>query len=183
MNTYSNTKTVSKPNTRRSVTQVNPETKGLLALGRQRGWDFAVLGQAPLPEEPVWLGEWLIVPAHQDSSEIPTRALDRVQAIFAAGLRPKGFVLVHEAPPLLSPPAGAKPDNAKLSPQPTHENESLDEMLKALGTGLAVLSALAVSALAFLGTVGLAAGAVLIDPILIAVTEDDHWIEIDRWLN
>lgn len=181
MNTNSNTKSISNPHTKRSITLVNPETRGLLTLGRQKGWDCAVLGRAPLPEAPVRLGDWLIVPAQQDSSEMPTRALDRVQAIFAAGLRPKGFVMVHEAPPLLSPPEVAKPDISEASPLPKPNIESFTGMLKGLATGLAVLSTLAVSALTFLGTAGIAVGTILIDPILIAVTEDETWIEIDRW--
>ena len=80
----------------------NPNTKQFIELGDQIGWDFFVLGQAPFPSDPFQLGDWLVVPAHQDSSLIPPRAYERVQSIYAAGLRPKGFVVVHEAPKLLS---------------------------------------------------------------------------------
>ena len=46
------------------------------------------------------------LPAQLDSTHIPARALERVQAIYAVGLRPQGFVVVHEAPPLLCRVAG-----------------------------------------------------------------------------
>src|SRR5687767_14072640 len=91
---------------------VSPETQQLVSLGRARGWDFTVLGQAPLPTQPVRLSKWLIVPAEQDTSPIPARALERVQAIYAAGLRPKGFVLVHEAPMALSSARSDQPPSA-----------------------------------------------------------------------
>jgi hypothetical protein len=48
----------------------------------------------------------------------------------------------------------------------------------ALATGTIVLGVLAIAALI---PVALIAGVVLLDPILIAVTEENTWIEIDRW--
>jgi len=88
-----------------------------MELSRTRGWDWPVLGQAPLPSEPVRVGKWLLVPAQDDSSTIPARTLTRIQAIYAAGLRPRGFVLVHEAPLELTAPAGTQSERLpQLSP-------------------------------------------------------------------
>jgi len=164
----------------------SPRVGELMTLGRQELWDFAVLGQAPMPTQPVRLGNWLILPAEQDSSEIPERALARVHAIFAAGIRPKGFILVHEAPMLL--PAPKEKQAQTPQPQWALSPESTQKAIETLSfsvTTLAKVMAGAVTLVAALGAVVIPAifltGAALIDPILIAVTEDDYWIEIDRW--
>ena len=82
----------------------SPQTRQLVAFGQQQGWACNGLGQAPMPEKAARLGKWLIVPAYLDSSPIPDRAMKRIQAIYASGLRPKGFIVVHEAPMLLAAP-------------------------------------------------------------------------------
>jgi hypothetical protein len=139
------------------------------------------------------LGDWLIVPVEQDSSPVPDRALRRVQDIFAAGIRPKGFVLVHEAPKLLSAPPAEQSQGLRMSALP----DWLRSGLKVTGTGLGVaglalvaipgLVVLAVAALSLAAMVMapalLVVGAVVVDPILVAVTEDGYWVEIDRWWN
>jgi hypothetical protein len=159
----------------------------LVTFGRSQGWDFPVLGYAPLPAQHVHVNGWLIVPAHLDSSPLPARAQQRMDAIFVAGIRPTGWLLVHEAPKLL--PANveeveAPTPNTILSPKARQQTRSA---LKAVGTvlgGLAVATgtvALAVAAVVAFLPVILIAGLILIDPILVAVTEDGFWVEIDRW--
>jgi len=161
----------------------SPKVQEMMTLSKQHNWDFAVLGQASMPQQPVRLGDWLIIPAEQDGSEIPERALARVGAIFAAGIRPKGFVLVHEAPMLLPAPKEEQAESFQpvwmLNPATTQ---------KAIGTlnfGVTALANVLAGAATLVATVILPAifltGAALIDPILIAVTEDDTWVEIDRW--
>ena len=54
------------------------------------------------------------------------------------------------------------------------------EVTKAIGkVAVAAVTVTTVGALAFLG---LAISVIAADPILIAVTDDDCWVEIDRWL-
>ncbi|MGA7193992.1 MAG: hypothetical protein WBW94_10195 [Anaerolineales bacterium] len=154
------------------------ETQQLVTLGRRHRWPFQVLGKAPMLQEPVRLGDWLLVPAQEDSSAIPARSLKRIQAIFGAGLRPQGFVLVHEAPKLLKAPAKTK---EKPIAQPTMSTpavlpDSTFDIAIALGSGIAVLASMIFPMLF------LVAAAALADPILVAVTEDGYWIEIDRWV-
>lgn len=170
----------------------NSDTHRLMALGRERGWGCAVLGRAPLPDTPVRLGPWLIVPVHQDPSLIPDRALERVQAIFAAGLRPQGFVLVHEAPRLLTAPAHAAPHPWWLPALPPALRPALRAMALGLGAvavalialvGVAFAAAALISAALLLALPALAVGAVAVDPILVAVTGEGDWVEIDRWSN
>lgn len=170
-----------RSNPKRMAALLSPETLRILALGRQRGWNSAILGRAPLPDKPVRLGDWLIVPAHQDTSPVPSRALERVQTVFAAGLRPKGFVVVHEAPLLLPAPEDVETETIRV-PSDSPVNKRLIAVAGALGVLSMALTALTVASLLAAPT-ALVVGAVMLDPILVAVTEDDYWIEIDRWWN
>jgi len=165
------------------------ETTQLISLADEHRWPFQVLGKAPMPDVPVRLGDWLLVPAQVDSSPIPQRAWERIQAIFGAGIRPQGFVLVHEAPMMLTAPDGLPSSERDVaireSQWPGHSG--LTELGAVLGAGVAAasgLAALAVGALALIAAVlpiTLMAGALMLDPILVAVTEDGYWVEIDRW--
>jgi hypothetical protein len=193
MNSYSQANSLPTSFVGRVAPMLSPQTRQLTTLGRQQGWNSAVLGQAPLPSEPVRLGDWLIVPAHLDSSPVPARALARVQAIFAAGLRPKGFVVVHEAPKLLPAPVQDHPDALRMSALPAPVRSALKVTSIAVGvlgtlavvaSGLAILAVAAISLAAILALPAiLVVGAAVVDPILVAVTDDGYWIEIDRWWN
>jgi hypothetical protein len=191
MNVSNQAKSVSTSFVERVAPIVSPQVQQVITLGRQQGWNCSVLGQAPFPSEPVRLEDWLIVPAHQDSSPVPDRALGRVQAIFAAGLRPKGFIVVHEAPMLLPAPAQNQTDTLQMSALPDRHRSVLKVAsagLGVLGTLLVAVSGLAILAMAAISLAALlvvpatlAVGAAVVDPILVAVTEDEYWIEIDRW--
>ena len=80
-----NTQTVSiltKERTHSQLTeQLDEEAVGLMRLGRLNNWDVAVLGYAPMPTQTVYLGEWMLSPAYLDSSQLPERTWQRVQAI------------------------------------------------------------------------------------------------------
>ncbi len=163
----------------RAPTQLSvsyPNTFKLVQLAQRRGWGVAVLGQAPMLQEPIRLKEWLLIPAQEDTSQIPPRAQNRVQALFAAGIRPQGFVVVHEAPRTLTAGETAK----KAAPLPIGHIEFEDAAMN-IGKAIGVLAAFAVAATGLALMSGLAIGAVMLDPILIAVTEDNYWVEIDRW--
>ena len=194
MNTANQASFLSRSFVGRVAPAVSPEVRQMVNLSRSQGWNCPVLGQAPLPSRPVRLGDWLIAPVHQDSSTIPTRALERVQAIYRAGLRPRGFVVVHEAPKLLPTPAQERqPSQLPLAAVPRQTGFAL----KVIGIALAAVSAVVVAvtglAVLALAVVSLAAilmipaflvvGVAVIDPILVAVTHDGYWIEIDRWWN
>ena len=141
-----------------------------LALGDRMGWQTQVIGQAPMLNEAVRLQDWMLVPSHEDTTPLPTRTIRRIKTIFAQGLRPQGFVVVHEAPMQLTAP---KPVIVEKSPM---EWEGVGKAVGAIAKVLGVV---------LMGSVllplGLVAGMVLLDPILVVVTEDGYWIEIDRW--
>jgi hypothetical protein len=141
------------------------------------------VGNAPFPERPVRVGEWLIVPVEQDTSAIPARALRRVQALYEAGLRPQGFVIVHEAPmQLTSPHDGRAPDPLRLPELPPHLKMALGVAGR---TVMVVAQTLAMVGIVAIGGLpaALFMGIAMLDPMLIAVTEDGDWVEIDRWWN
>ena len=160
------------------MAQIGPETRQVITLGEEKGWSFNLLGRARLPEQPVQLDQWIIVPASQDSSEIPVRTYRRIQALFANGIRPQGFVVVHEAPRLLSAPPVVKP--------PAYREPFPPEIEKPKGAAIATGLVASLLSSALLGTSltifgALFLGLAMLDPVVVAVMEDGCWVEIDRW--
>jgi len=187
---------ISKPESQnkdhsQNALKMSSETQQLMSLGEQHNWDFQIIGKAPFPEAPIRIGDWLLSPAQTDSSLIPARTLTRIQAIFAAGIRPKGFVIAHEAPKYLPSPDVSKTKEPGQIQFPTPNpnsfqsqgniNEILGFVSKAILGLISTLAAFLSIAVPLILTSGFLMGAVLIDPILIAVTEDSTWIEVDRW--
>ncbi len=129
----------------------------LLALGKANGWHFQSLGRAPVPTNPIHLDGWVVVPAEQDTQPMLERTKYRINTVFASGLRPQAWVVIHEAPALL--PA---PNQPKAS-------STLAQVFGLFTLG-SVLSMLVMTA-------------AVIDPILVAITPEGEWIEIDRWIN
>jgi hypothetical protein len=158
--------------------RISSETHQVITLGEREGWHSAFLGQAQLPDETVHLENWMIVPAAQDSSEIPLRTYRRIQTLFANGIRPQGFVVVHETPRLLSQPKSEpKPASRQGTPRFQGNPEIVSSAAQSVFSGMtkAVLGSLPF----LFGTIAL--GIAMIDPIVVAVMEDGSWIEIDRW--
>lgn len=154
--------------------------QAFMELGSRQQWNFRILGVAPVPERAVFHNQWWLVPLQEDTSAIPARSLLRVRAIYEAGLSPKAFVIAHEAPRQIAPPPGT----LLVSPFAYWTKRAADSSVsvaKCVGTAL---GALVPAVLTILGTgllAGLALGALVVDPCLIAVTEDDVWIQIDYW--
>jgi hypothetical protein len=178
MNTIQNHGLIVQSHPTQLLTHVSPETRQIFSIAEQKGWDFNLLGQAQLPKELVQLDQWLVVPANLDSSEIPARTYKRIQTIFASGIRPKGFVIVHEAPRLLTAP---KPLPQHAAPQvfppevekPKTDTSSTDAIASIFSSALFGTIITVIGAL-FMGIA-------MIDPIVVAVMEDNCWVEIDRW--
>jgi hypothetical protein len=165
---------------------VNRPTQQMLSLGRRNGWGFHILGYADLPEKPVHLEKWLIIPAQEDNSPIPKRTMERIQTIFAGGLRPQGFVVVHEAPRTLAEgkqphmslclPASKTQQTVSQTPVESASpsgSSSLSNLMEGLGSMLSVFATTIFPMLFF--------GLLALDPIVVAVMDDGCWIEIDRW--
>lgn len=129
----------------------------LLALGNANNWHFQHLGKAPIPVEPTYLDGWVLIPAEQDTHPIPNRTKHRINTVFASGIRPQAWLLIHEAPALL--PAS---------------NQQKASGILAQVFGLFTLGSI-LSTLLMTATV--------VDPILVAVTPEGEWIEIDRWID
>ena len=154
-------------------------TQQLLSLGQENGWPVQVLGKAPMVTQPTRAGKWLLVPATIDSTPLPERTMERLHALYNAGIRPQGFVMVHEAPLQLPSPTSIE--------APKKDKQLLQKIgSAALGLGVLTGSLAAGLVVAVVGGLlilpaGLLAAAVVIDPILVAVMPDNAWVEIDRW--
>jgi hypothetical protein len=174
----------SVPNQRSRAVTASRQTREILQVARTHYWAPRVLGVAPVPVAPVFHDNCWLVPLADDHSVIPSRALRRVQTIYEAGIRPKAFIVAHEAPPhLLAAKAAPKetPVGHRAEARPS-EWAAIGGMVARVvgGVGLALLAvSLAGPALMLFGLIGMAA---LIDPALICVTEDDVWIVVDAWL-
>jgi len=129
----------------------------LLSLGKANGWHFQSLGKAPIPVDPIHVDGWVLIPAEQDTTPIPNRTKHRIQTVFASGIRPQAWVVIHEAPALLTAP-----------------NQRMASGILAQVFGLFTLGSL-------LSTLVMTAA--VVDPILVAITPEGEWIEIDRWIN
>ena len=159
------------------------QERAIMTVAETHDWPFRVLGIAPVPARAVYYNQWWLVPVTQDRSQMPTRTLERVQAIFAAGIRPKAFVIAHEAPAQIAPPPDA-PQVSRLefwaSQVAAHSVTALKVTGKVVAVALPIIGTiLGVSALAVLGLTSV----ILTDPCLIVVTEDDVWIQIDYWMS
>jgi hypothetical protein len=158
------------------------QERQIMAVGNSYHWDFRVLGVAPVPATAIHTKDWWLVPLHQDTSAIPARALERVRTLYEAGIRPKAFVIAHEAPKQIAPPK----DTPIVSPFAYWTKRAADSTVTVLKGAGRVLAVVAPVLLAALGTgflVGVSlAGALVADPCLIAVTDDDVWIQIDYWM-
>ena len=158
---------------------LDPQTQQLLTLGEENHWPTQILGRAPMLKEPLRVREWILMPALMDSTPLPDHAMERIHTVYEVGIRPQGFVIVHEAPLEIG------------VPQPEVKQKVDSDLLKkiggaALGAGLLSGSIVALAGIAILGgillaPIGLLGAAVILDPILVVVTTDNYWIEIDRW--
>lgn len=196
----SDTTTLAHPIAVRMAALAEPETRHLIETGQRHGWDFDVLGIAPVPDGPVKVGNWLLSPARLDTSPIPDRAMERLQTLFAAGVRPVEIILAHEAPMLLTAPANDIQQSEKVGanislPRWRVMQNRLSPKTTAGTVGMIALGALALPAVAAVALVAVAGialllspmmlvgGALTLDPILIIVTPAGFWVEIDRWDN
>lgn len=167
--------------TLRTAMPILEQERHILQVGAAHHWPFRVLGVAPVPAAPVYHQDWWLVPAKEDRSLIPAWALERVQAIYAAGIRPQTFMIAHETPRQLDVPAGI-PKVSRIEYWGHQMANHSVTALKVAGQALVIVTPILLTGigLTLLAAVGLA-GAILTDPCLIAVTEDDVWIQIAYW--
>ena len=140
---------------------ITTQTQVLFRLAKEHHWKFKTLGNAPVPQEALRVENWLIIPAIEDKSFIPPHAFEKIEAVYKAGIQPQAWVVVHEAPMVLPETTATKKNQKRPFVLP---------YLIALG-GLGIWLASTV-----ITTVA------IVDPILIAITPDNDWIEIDRWI-
>jgi hypothetical protein len=171
-----------KTNRLPTVLPVMQQEREIMAVGKARGWPFRVLGVAPVPQQPIFVNDWWLAPVFLDTSPIPARALERVRAVYEAGISPKAFVIAHQAEKQLAPPSGTR----IVSPVEywgKRVGEQSVVLLKAIGKVIAIVAPIVLAAVGTSLLLSLTvAGALVADPVLCAVTDDDVWIEIDEWM-
>jgi hypothetical protein len=127
------------------MTIISYEAKKAIEVGRANHWRFSVIEKAK---------EWV----YEEVDEVSI-GLDRINALRAAGIGIRGFVVAHEAPRLLMPPKVEKKDDFKI-------NSSIPQF-----------DFLPIVFLIF----EILFRAILLDPALIVVLEDGTWLEVMTW--
>lgn len=117
-----------------------------------------------------------------------------LEALLASGVTPKGVVVFHELTvTALRPPTVWEQQSAQLTHWVQQELPVLAERVAQtiahhapiVGKAALDLSLVITRGIAAVvwGTAGVIAQAVINDPCLVLVTEDDYWVEIDRWFS
>ena len=143
-------------------TLISPEAKRAIDLAYKEHWRFRVVGQGEVPTTPSYKDQWWFIPTSD-----PEHGKDRIEALRRAGVRFKGIVVAHEAPKMLVSP---KEPDFKINPSPSipASNTSASDLAGGLVMGLALLISVVFQAL-------------LLDPALIVILEDDTWLEVLTW--
>lgn len=168
---------LNEKNARASVRGI--DTQRLLMVAQENHWSTQVLGKAPMLCQPVRIKKWLLVPATMDSTALPDKTMQCLHIIYEEGIRPQGFVMVHEAPMQLK--GSADPQKPKLDKEVLRKVGGAALGLGILSGSLVVAAGIAVLGSLLILPAGLLAAVALIDPILVAVMPDSTWVEIDRW--
>lgn len=171
------------PQTSASRVPIRNTEREMMDLAYEHKWQFPILGVAPIPKTAILFNRWWLVPLAEDHSQIPARSVARVRAIYEAGIRPKAFVIAHEVPLQLRAPANVP----KISPLEFWAQRLAAHSISALKivghvlTKFVLPATAAVLGMTLSAMVGLA-NVALADPCLIAVTDDNIWIQIDYWM-
>lgn len=182
-----------EPLDQRSARLASNEVRAMLHVSDRERWNARVLGRAPMLRQPLRAGDWLLLPLEQDGSAIPHRAVRRVRTLYENGIRPQGYVIIHEAPAYLRPGSNTAVGQ-DVQQRPAQHLEMEPSVAAGLATAALLLvvvplaasviagavAALAAATVVPAATAGIVAAA-LVDPMLVAVTEDGYWIVIDEW--
>lgn len=143
-------------------TIISPEVKRAIDLAYKEHWRFRVVGHGELPKEPSYKNQWWFIP-----TTTPEKGKDRLDTLRRAGVRFKGIVVAHEAPRMLVAP---KETDFKVNPSPSipATNISASDLASGLAMGLSIL-------------ISVVFQAILLDPALIVILEDNTWLEVMTW--
>ena len=133
-----------------------------IELGRAHGWHFKVVGHAPAPTKPFYLGKWWYEPV-----TTTPKGMDRLYALQKAGIKWSGMMIGHEL--YFSEVEEPKP----AAPPRILKN---NDILPAVGVIAGVAAMGLIGALSIIGRL------ILIDPALVIVLQDDTWLEIVTWV-
>lgn len=157
------------------------------------GFRPRVVAHSHAPVVPQRVGNWWLEPLRSDMP-LPSRARTRLEALMAAGVKPKAIVVFHEIPPTTT----SQSHTGRLTAQfQRFANQELPVVVDrvtaaakrhgptvgrfALGVGAVTVAGAALAGASALLLAGSVAAAAIADPCLVVVTEDGDWIEVDRW--
>lgn len=156
----------------------------VLETGRELGFELNVIGRSYTPVVLQRVGDWWIEPLSGQTTLTP-RARQRLDALLAAGVRPKAVVVFHEIEqqPRNQPTTSIlRAARSVARPLPTLAYQTV--MATAAHLPLIGRFALKVAMWSVVGVGAVALAVVSVigsDPCLVIVTEDGYWIEVDRW--
>lgn len=174
-----------------------PQAETVLKVGDDYRWEFRLMGKGPALSDTWIIPGWQIVAVDTNNpTSYPASTLEKVQAVNKAGVLPKKWLIANEYLHLLSGSATARSPwqrwrrqliEATTTPSKTVVQVIYGAVLVALLSliFLPILFSLLVVALL---VVALVIGAVVVGgaadfdhPVLVAVTDDNFWVEVDRW--
>jgi len=142
-------------------TLISYQASQAIQVGRKNHWRFRVVGQGDIPPKPFYRDQWVFEP----QTTIPDIGQDRINALRASGMRFKGFLVAHEAPSVLSSP--------KVAQNANQAKQQVTEILPERTIGFIAELVVIFLQMFFY--------AILLDPALIVVLEDETWLEVMTW--
>jgi hypothetical protein len=150
------------------LTQLSQDAKIAINVSRKKHWGFRVLEGKGMFQTPTYKDEWWFIPVEDDST-IPRDGLNRIRILKSNGVGIREIVIAHEAPLLLP------------APKPEKKPINFAEIATVTGKLLMAMVYVAGLTVALMGYV--ISTALMIDPALIIVLEEDGTrIEVMRWL-
>ena len=180
-------------------TAPSAQAQAVLTLMASLNLPALSLGRAPMPLEVVELEDWTIKPWLLDDSALPPVAWKPVVALGEAGIRPLGYLILHEKvkkPEVALLPPPSKPVKPRIDwpaawAKVREVGVAATPMLlsAAKTTAEVAVAAAKVIAVGAVMTLGLVATALASDPVLVVVLEPDPddpnqlpvWVELARW--
>lgn len=124
-----------------------------------------IIGSGPMIEGPIEVGDWYCVPMEQYKSTMPPEANQAIARFVKSGVVIKGYIVAEDI----------REYQAKQKAKPSPPKVESDQVAAVLGVVFAIMGVIGLAMLQFVLAL------VAVDPILIAVTEDDQWLELHSW--
>jgi hypothetical protein len=163
-----------------SVVQAYSSLEAVEQVITRLDFPLKVLGRSDAPIVPCRVGDWWMEPLNLFTKLSP-RASQRLDAVLALGITPRAVVLFHEIVPIDPPLPAANPFSTHASRWAAAVGAALLQAARVLGplTSRGAAAGVAWAARTVRAIRTWFKG--MPDPVLVIVTGDGYWVEIDRW--